>query len=56
MQNPQVHDVIMYASHVTGRGQECGLCMVLKKDCSTVNIQEFFVFCNGGYTEEELMR
>lgn len=30
-QNPEVHDMIMHASHVAGRGQGHALCMAHKK-------------------------
>ena len=59
-QNPEVHDMIMHASHVIGRGQGHSRCMAHKKDIfflknplseseslyyiSTVNMQDF-VFC-----------
>lgn len=54
--NPEVHDMIMHASHVTGRGQELGVCMALKKDWCTVNIHEFLEFCTGDSTEDKLMQ
>lgn len=52
-QNPEVHDMIMHASHVTGRGQEHALYMALK-DQRTVNIH--LEFHTGDSTAENLMQ
>lgn len=51
-QNPEVHDMIMHASHVTGRGREHALYIALK-DQRTVNIH--LEFCTGD-TADNLMQ